>query len=204
MEPRPITLTGRLVRLEPVTVDHAAELFAALTADPTIWRFRTLLAPTTVDEMRQQIARDLEAQEGGNLVAFAQVERATGRTVGGTTYMNISRRDRGLEVGSTWLGKPWQRSGLNTEAKYLLLRHAFEDLGAVRVQLKTDARNLQSRAAIERLGAVHEGTLRKHLLMPDGVLRDSVIYSILDDEWPGVKVSLETKLAAHATPAPGS
>jgi RimJ/RimL family protein N-acetyltransferase len=201
MDPRPVTFRGRLVRLEPVTLDHAADLYAALRADPSIWRFRTLVPPTALEGMRDLIARDLEAMDRGTLVPFAQVEVATGRAVGGTTYMNISRPDRGLEIGSTWLGRPWQRSGLNTEAKYLLLRHAFEELGAVRVQLKTDARNRQSRAAIERLGAVHEGTLRKHMLMPDGVLRDSVFYSILDDEWPAVKASLEAKLAAHGTPA---
>jgi RimJ/RimL family protein N-acetyltransferase len=147
--------------------------------------------------MRAMIAADLEAQARGNVVVFAQIDLAGGRAVGGTTYMNISRCDRGLEIGSTWLGKPWQRTGINTEAKYLLLRHAFEDLGAVRVQLKTDGRNLQSQAAIERLGAVREGVLRKHMCLHDGFLRDTVVYSILDDEWPAVKARLEAKMAAH-------
>jgi RimJ/RimL family protein N-acetyltransferase len=194
MDPKPVTLTGRLVCLEPVTLEHAPDLFAAFGAEPSIWRLLTTPAPVTLEAMRELLARQLAAQDRGDLVPFAQVERATGRAVGGTTYLNISRKDRGLEIGHTWLGRPWQRSGLNTEAKYLLLRHAFEDLGAVRVQLKTDRRNLQSRAAIERLGAVHEGTLRKHMLMPDGVLRDSVFYSIVDDEWPAVKASLESRL----------
>src|SRR5262249_54931679 len=148
-------------------------------------------------EMEVQILADLEAQVHGSVVAFAQVEVTTGRAVGGTTYMNISRRDRGLEIGSTWLGKPWQRTGINTEAKYLLLRHAFEVLGAVRVQLKTDGRNMPSQAAIERLGAVREGVLRKHMLVRDGFIRDTVMYSIIAEEWPAVKLRLEQKMAAY-------
>jgi RimJ/RimL family protein N-acetyltransferase len=204
MDPRPTTLTGRLVRLEPVTLEHAPDLLAALLVDPSIYRYRNMLPPSTLDAMREHIAGELEAQSLGEIVVFAQMEMATNRAVGETTYMDIHRRDRGLEIGATWLGKPWQRSGMNTEAKYLLLRHAFEMLGAVRVQLKTDARNRQSRTAIERLGARQEATLRKHMLMPDGFLRDSVLYSILDDEWPAVKASLEAKLAAHGVPPPPS
>jgi RimJ/RimL family protein N-acetyltransferase len=203
MDPRPLTLTGQLVRLEPLTPEHAADLFAALRVDPSIWRWRTVTPPETLDGMRRQIADALEAQARGDIVAFAQVELATGRAVGGTTYMSISRKDRGLEIGNTWLGKPWQRTGINTEAKYLLLRHAFEVLGAVRVQLKTDRRNVQSQAAIERLGAVREGILRKHILLADGFLRDTVLYSIIDDEWPAVKTGLEAKLAARAPAGPG-
>src|SRR5882672_3550534 len=135
MNPLPVTLTGRHVRLEPLTTAHAADLYGALSIDPSIWQWRTVAHPESLAEMESQILADLEAQAHGNLVAFVQVEVATGRVVGGTTYMNISRRDRGLEIGATGLGKPWQRTGINTEAKYLLLRHAFEDLGAVRVQL---------------------------------------------------------------------
>ena len=134
-------------------------------------------------------ARMLSAECAG--VRVVSLYAPNGRVVGSTSYLNISRGDRGLEIGSTWLGRPWQRTGINTEAKYLLLRHAFEDLGAVRVQLKTDARNLQSQAAIERLGAVREGVLRKHMLVRDGHLRDSVMYSVTDDEWPAVKTRLE-------------
>jgi RimJ/RimL family protein N-acetyltransferase len=199
MNPLPITLTGRRVRLEPLTTAHAPELFAALSFDPSIWRWRTVAPPGNVAEMEVQILADLEAQVRGNVVAFVQVEVATGRLVGATTYMNISRRDRGLEIGATWLGKPWQRTGINTEAKYLLLRHAFEVLGAVRVQLKTDGRNVQSQAAIERLGAVREGVLRKHMLVGDGFIRDTVMYSIIAEEWPAVKVRLEQKMAAYSS-----
>jgi len=191
MEPRPITLAGRHVRLEPLTRAHAADLFAALALDPGIWRWWLLPVPGTPAEMEDQIAAHLERQAQGAGVAFAQVALPLGRAVGSTSYLNISRRDRGLEIGSTWLGKPWQRTGINTEAKYLLLRHAFEVLGAARVQLKTDLRNVQSQTAIARLGAVREGVLRKHKRVRDGYLRDSVMFSIIDDEWPAVKTRLE-------------
>jgi N-acetyltransferase len=203
MNPKPILLAGRLVRLEPLTPAHAPALFAAVQADPTAWRWLVMPPPETVAEMEAMIADDLAMQARGELVPFAQVEQATGRVAGRTTYLNISRRDRGLEIGGTWLGKPWHRSGLNTEAKYLLLRHAFEELGAVRVQLKTDARNLQSQAAIERLGAVREGVLRKQMLSQHGFVRDSVMYSVIDSEWPAVKARLEALLATHARPEDG-
>src|SRR5712691_1168599 len=178
MNPQPITLTGRHVRLEPLQPAHAADLFAALSVDPTIWRWWREVPPTDLDGMRDFVAATLKEQADGSVVAFAQIDLRSGRAVGMTTYMSISRPDRGLEIGATWLGKPWQRTGINTEAKYLLLRHAFEELGAARVQLKTDRRNLQSQAAIERLGAVREGVLRKQMLTRGGVLRDTVIYSI--------------------------
>ncbi len=199
MGPKPILLAGRLVRLEPLTPDHAAGLFEALAADPAVWRWLPPPPPETPEQLGAQIAGDLEAQARGELVAFTQGEQATGRIAGRTNYLNISRRDRGLEIGGTWLGKPWHRTGLNTEATYLLLRHAFEELGAVRVQLKTDGRNLQSQAAITRLGAVREGTLRKHMLVHDGVIRDTVMFSVIDTEWPAVKARLEGLLAAHGS-----
>jgi RimJ/RimL family protein N-acetyltransferase len=195
MDPKPILLTGRLARLEPLTREHAPGLFEALTADPSVWRWLTMPPPQTPEEMGALIADDLAMQARGELVPFAQVEQATGRPAGHTTYMNISRRDRGLEIGGTWLGRPWHRTGINTEAKYLLLRHAFEELGAVRVQLKTDARNLQSQAAIERLGAVREGLLRRHMLTQHGFVRDTVMFSVIDSEWPAVKARLEGLLA---------
>jgi RimJ/RimL family protein N-acetyltransferase len=198
MDPQPITLAGRYVRLEPLTLAHAADLFAALAADPTIWRWWRVPPPATREGLEGLIAADLEAQARGAVIVFAQVEAATGRPVGSTSYLNISRPDRGLEIGGTWLGRPWQRTGINTESKYLLLRHAFEDLGAVRVQLKTDLRNLQSQAAIARLGAVREGVLRKHMLVRDGHIRDSVMFSIVESEWPTVKLRLEGLMAAPA------
>jgi RimJ/RimL family protein N-acetyltransferase len=191
MDPQPVTLAGRHVRLEPISPVHAPDLLAAFLIDPSIWQWMPSAPPTTLEAMRALIAGDLEAQAQGNVIAFAQVAQATGRVIGHTTYMNISRADWGLEIGNTWIGKPWQRSGINTEAKYLLLRHAFEQLGAVRVQLKTDGRNRQSQTAIERLGAVREGVLRKHRRLWDGFIRDTVMYSILDTEWPTVKARLE-------------
>lgn len=199
MNPLPTVLAGRRVRLEPMTPAHAPDLFAALHRDPTIWQWRPHqpLPPASATEVEAMIVSELAAQAAGNVVVFAQIELATNRAVGGTTYMNISRRDRGLEIGSTWLGKPWQRTGINTEAKYLLLRHAFEDVGAVRVQLKTDLRNLQSQAAIERLGAVREGVLRKHMAVRDGYIRDTVMYSIVELEWAMVKDRLERLMANH-------
>jgi RimJ/RimL family protein N-acetyltransferase len=197
MNPQPIILAGRYVRLEPLLLSHASELFAVLQLDPSVWRWLPPPPPPTLADMETLISAERDAQAGGTKLAFAQIEQATGRVVGSTTYLDISRRDRRLEIGSTWIGRPWQRTGINTEAKYLLLRHAFEDLGAVRVQLKTDRRNLQSQAAIERLGAVREGILRKHMLVHDGVIRDTVMYSIVTDEWPAVREHLEAKLNAH-------
>jgi RimJ/RimL family protein N-acetyltransferase len=192
MDPTPVTLVGKHVRLEPLSLAHANDLFSVISVDPSIWRW--LLrppVPTTLEAMQALVTSELEMRSRGALIPFAQIEPASGRAVGHTTYMSISRPDRGLEIGHTWIGKPWQRTGLNTEAKYLLLRHAFESLNAVRVQLKTDARNLQSQAAIERLGAVREGVLRKYQIAHDGYVRNTVLYSIIESEWPAVKGRLE-------------
>jgi RimJ/RimL family protein N-acetyltransferase len=199
MNPQPLSLRGHCVHLEPLTLAHASDLFAALAIEPSIWQWMPIAPPASLAEMDALLAANLDSQAKGMVILFSQIDAASGRAVGGTTYLNISRRDRGLEIGSTWLGKPWQRTGINTEAKYLLLRHAFEDLGAVRVQLKTDRRNLQSQAAIERLGAVREGILRKHMLVRDGFIRDSVMYSIIGDEWPAVKAGLEAKLTGYGS-----
>jgi RimJ/RimL family protein N-acetyltransferase len=194
MDPQPITLTGRHVRLEPLTLLHAPGLFAALMIDPSVWQWLPVAPPATLAEMEAMTAGDLRAQAEAAKIPFVQIEQASGRVVGGTMYLDIRRRDRGLEIGSTWIATPWQRTGINTEAKYLLLRHAFEDLGAARVQLKTDKRNLQSQAAIERLGAVREGILRKHMTVRDSFIRDTVLYSITEEEWPMVKARLEAKM----------
>jgi len=204
MNPQPITLVGRHVRLEPLTTAHAPDLFAALSVDSAIWRWWRETPPVDLAGMEAFVSATLEEQARGSVVAFAQIELASGRAVGSTTYMDIRPEDRGLEIGSTWLGKSWQRTGINTEAKYLLLRHAFEVLGAARVQLKTDARNVQSQTAIARLGAVREGVLRKHRLVRNGFLRDSVMFSIIDDEWPDVKARLERLVAAHGLTSPAS
>jgi N-acetyltransferase len=200
MNPQPITLVGRHVRLEPLTHAHAPDLFAAISVDPAIWRWWRESPPVDVAGMEAFVAATLLEQDSGSVIAFAQIDLGSGKAVGATTYMEISRRDSGLEIGSTWLGKPWQRTGINTEAKYLLLRHAFEELGAVRVQLKTDLRNVQSQTAIARLGAVREGVLRKHRLVRDGYIRDTVMFSIIADEWPAVKTRLEQIMANNGSP----
>jgi RimJ/RimL family protein N-acetyltransferase len=200
MDPQPVVLEGRHVRLEPLTVVHAPGLVAALTPDLTVWQWLPVEPPATVPEMTAWIENALRMQAGGSQIAFATIALPGGAVAGSTRYLNISRPDHGLEIGWTWLGTPWQRTAINTEAKYLLLRHAFEDLGAARVQLKTDLRNLQSQTAIARLGAVREGVLRKYQMVRDNFIRDTVMYSITDSEWPAVKAGLEAKMAAHAAP----
>jgi RimJ/RimL family protein N-acetyltransferase len=176
---------GRWARLEPLSTHHAAGLLS-IGVDEETWRF-TMRSPFRSRDDAVQYIHVARA----NAVAFAILDRTTGRVAGSTRYFDIRPRDRGLEIGHTWLGVAFQRTGINTECKYLLLRHAFEDLGALRVQLKTDARNVRSQAAIERLGAVREGVLRHHMVLPDGHLRDTVMYSILRPEWLSVRDRLE-------------
>jgi RimJ/RimL family protein N-acetyltransferase len=194
MIPGPVTLTGTHVRLEPLEPRHATGLVVA-AADPRIWLYLTGPQPDTLPAMQQWIDKALQVAAGGTQIPFAIIDRANDRAVGSTRYLEIRPADRGIEIGSTWLGADAQRTSINTEAKYLLLRHAFETLGALRVQLKTDRRNEKSQRAIERLGAVREGILRKHVVMWDGYVRDSVYYSITDDEWPSVRARLEGWLA---------
>ena len=195
MDVRPVTLTGMVVRLEPLGQGHADGLYA-VARDSRIWRYLPYDPSGSLEDMRMWIAAALRERASGTQLPFAIIERATDQPVGSTRYTNISPRDHGLEIGGTWLATRVQRTALNTECKYLLLRHAFEELGAVRVQLKTDVRNDISQRAIERLGAVREGVLRKHMLVQNGYIRDSVMYSIVDSEWPAVKARLEGFLAA--------
>lgn len=192
-----IVLVGEHVRIEPLEAHHAAGLFEA-GRDRRIWDHLPegpLLEPADASDYVQ---RALDAARGGDQVPFAILTRA-GRVAGSTRYLDIRPRDRALEIGWTWLGLQYQRTVINTECKYLLLQYAFERLGTVRVQLKTDERNVQSQRAIERLGAVREGTLRKQSIRArDGYVRNTVMYSIVDDEWPSVKVRLESALASLA------
>jgi RimJ/RimL family protein N-acetyltransferase len=189
-------LAGRLVRLEPLQLDHAGDLFAGYDEDRAVFRWLPQPRPPASEaEMSALVGRHLALRDGGDEIPFAQVSVATGRAVGITKYLSIAIADSGLEVGGTWLALAAQRTGINREAKYLLLRHAFEELGALRVQLKTDARNATSQRAIAALGAVREGVLRKHKLCWDGFVRDSVMFSITDDEWPAIKSALEGRLA---------
>ncbi len=198
----PVTLTGRVVRLEPLALAHAADL-AVAGQDESIWTYLPYATPHSEADMRAWIEEMLRRQARGADVPFAVVALATGRAVGSTRYMEIEPPHRHLEIGGTWYAPEYQRTAVNTEAKYLLLRHAFEALGCLRVQLKTDLRNERSQRAIERLGAVREGVLRNNMIMPDGFVRSSVYYSILDTEWTIVKRRLEDKLAAYAGAAAG-
>jgi RimJ/RimL family protein N-acetyltransferase len=144
--------------------------------------------------MAAYIQAALQAQAAGTALPFATIERASEQVIGSTRFMNIDVPNRRVEIGSTWIARPWQRSFVNTEAKFLMLRHAFEVLGCIRVELKTDALNERSRNAILRIGAREEGILRKHIVTWTGRVRDTVYFSILDDEWPRVKADLEAKL----------
>jgi RimJ/RimL family protein N-acetyltransferase len=152
----------------------------------------------TPEEMRAYIVAALHDETRGASLPFVTVERNSGKVIGATRFMNIEAADRRVEIGGTWIAPPWQRTAINTEAKYLMLRHAFETLGCVRVELKTDALNARSRNAILRIGAREEGTLRRHKLTWSGRYRDTVYFSILDWEWPGVRADLETKLMRAA------
>jgi RimJ/RimL family protein N-acetyltransferase len=195
MQIEPVSLSGNVVRLELLSLDHAAGLLRA-GEDISTWDYMPTNPCKSMDTMQTWIRATLQEYEAGRCLPFTIIERRSGRIVGSTRYMNIMRKDRGLEIGWTWLAPEVRRSAVNTECKYLLLRHAFETLGAIRVQLKTDSRNLRSQRAIERLGAVKEGVLRNHVIMPDGYFRHSVFYSILDSEWPPVKSNLEAKMHA--------
>lgn len=196
----PVTLEGRLARLEPLSVAHHAAL-AAVAFDPELWRWVPEVVRTP-DDLARYIATALSWQAAGTALPFAIVERATGQVIGSTRFANIALAHRRLEIGWTWLARPWQRTPVNTEAKYLLLRHAFEVLSCLRVELKTDALNERSRAAIRRLGAVEEGTFRNHIVTWTGRVRHTVWYSIIDSEWPAVKSSLEAQLARPWPPTP--
>lgn len=186
----PVTLTGRHVRLEPLAESHIASLVRQ-AADDEVWTHFGGAKLNTVEVLQKRVEAQQAERERGDVLTFAVVPLATGEAVGTTTYFDVSVPDRRLEIGSTWLGKAVWRSAVNTECKYLLLTHAFEVLGCLRVQLKTDIRNVRSQAAIERIGAVKEGVLRAHMKRRDGTQRDTVMYSIIGDEWPEVKGRLE-------------
>jgi N-acetyltransferase len=188
----PCTLEGRLVRLEPLTLSHL-EALCVVGLDPELWRF-TVSKVATPDDMRRYVEAALEAQREGPALPFAIVWHATGQVIGSTRFGNAALEHRRVEIGWTWLGRLWQRSGANAEAKYLMLRHAFEDWELIRVELKTSALNHQSRGAMRKLGAVEEGILRRHMINEDGSPRDSVFYSVLAHEWPKVKADLQERL----------
>jgi N-acetyltransferase len=186
------TLEGARIRLEPLTEAHHSAL-CAVGLDAELWRWSPKPVQTAAD-MAAYIAVALAEGRAGRALPFAIIDKATGQAIGSTRYGAIEPTHRRVEIGWTWLGRSWQRTGANTEAKYLLLQHAFETLGCIRVELKTDALNERSRAAIRRIGAREEGTLRSHMITASGRVRDSVYYSILDAEWPGVKKALESQM----------
>lgn len=189
----PVTLTGTHIRLEPLTRDHLDGL-AAVAFAPDIFRWFTSLVPDR-PALERWVDDALAAHGAGTALPFATIWADGNRVIGSTRFMNASPHDGRYEIGSTWLHPDWQRTAANTEAKLLMLRHAFEVMGARRVELKTHERNMKSRAAIERLGAVYEGMHRNHMLMYDGSMRNTVWYSIIDAEWPAVKARLQARLA---------
>ena len=194
------TLEGRHVRLEPLSETHIPAL-AELAFDAELWRWTMTQVQTEADLVRY-VHTALDEQRAAKSLPFATIDRATGQVVGSTRFGNIDIANRRVEIGWTWIARPWQRTALNTEAKYLMLRWAFEDRGCIRVELKTDALNETSRRAITRIGAVEEGVLRSHMITPTGRIRDTVYFSIIASEWPGVRASLEEKLARAAPSAP--
>src|SRR5882724_660508 len=188
----PVALEGRNVRLEPLTKTHLTGL-AEVGLDEELWRW--IPVPVrTMEELAGYIDTALEEQTRGVSLPFALIEKATGRAVGSTRYGNIDRTHHRVEIGWTWVARGWQRSAMNIEAKYLLLRHAFETLGCIRVELKTESLNEKSRAAILRIGAKEEGIFRNHMITASGRIRHTVYFSLLDSEWPAVKARLESML----------
>jgi RimJ/RimL family protein N-acetyltransferase len=192
IDPQPVTLEGRYVRLVPMQPEHV-DAFIEIGLGHDIFRWFPW-AVTTPAEMRAYNDYLLDGQAKGITLPLTTVDKASGEIVGSTSFLAIDRANHRLEIGATWLGVKWQRTACNTEAKLLQLRHCFEDLGCVRVEFKTDSLNQRSRAALQRIGAVEEGTFRNHMICPGGRLRHSVYFSVIDAEWPRVKQRLEQSL----------
>lgn len=193
---RPVTLQGKFVRLEPLSEEHIPGL-TEIGAGQNFWHFMLYGDIKTEADMRNWVLDILERGKKGTDLPFVAIHLESGRVAGATRYLNIMPRDRGLEIGGTWYGLDFQRTAANTECKYLLLKHAFEELKCIRVQLKTDSLNERSQRAIERIGAKREGVLRNHMILPDGRFRHSVFYAIVDSEWDGVKQNLEGMLGKY-------
>jgi N-acetyltransferase len=200
MELSPLTLEGPTIRLEPLGPHHLDGLCEA-GLDPELWRLTTSRVADR-GGMERYLAAALANQLAGSALPFATLDRSTGRVIGSTRFGNAAPAHRRVEIGWTWLAPSWQRTGANTEAKYLMLRHAFAQWGCLRVELKTSALNLRSRAAILRLGAREEGVLRRHTINEDGSVRDTVYFSVIAEEWPGVRRRLEALMAAHGAKLP--
>ena len=191
----PVTLNGTNVRLEPLTEIHLEPL-CSVGLEPSIWSWN----PSPIqnrDDMRRYIESALNAQQKGEMLPFATVDLTSNTVVGSTRYANIDMANKRLEIGWTWIAPYWQRTAINTEAKLLMLRHAFNTLQCNRVEWKTDSLNERSRNAILRLGAQFEGTLRQHMVTASGRLRDTVYYSVVHEEWPSVEKGLLLKLSSR-------
>ncbi len=199
MENLAIRLEGSLVALEPLTEAHAEGLWQA-AQDPGIWRWLAHIGSSR-EYFDRWLEASLEAAAAGREGVFATRERRGGTLVGSSRYLNIRPADRVVEIGWTWLNPAVWGCGVNVEAKLLMLAHAFDDLGCVRVELKTDARNERSRAAMAAIPAQFEGILRKHMTVPDVGVRDSAYFSVIDDEWPAVRANLERRLAQPGSPS---
>jgi N-acetyltransferase len=191
-DPGPVTLEGRLVRLEPLAPAHTAGLHALALHDSTWqWMLTRIATPAGFDAYLGRAAAEAAA---GREIPFVQVDAVTGRPIGMTRFLNIDRANRRLEIGHTWLAPAWRGRGCNDEAKLLLLGHAFDELGAHRVEFKTDANNARSRAALRAIGATEEGTMRRHMVTESGRVRDSVYFSVTWDEWPDVRARLDARV----------
>ena len=192
----PVTLTGTRVRMEPLSLERHWDGLLAIGLEPALWRY---MIPDVKDAPSLRAYMDTAAREleEGRALPFATIDIASGRVTGSTRFGNLDPHNRRVEIGWTFVGKEFQRSHVNTEAKYLMLRHAFETLDCVRVEFKANALNERSRAAMERIGATFEGTLRKHMIRDTGEWRDSVYYSVIDREWEGVKGRLEGMMGAR-------
>jgi RimJ/RimL family protein N-acetyltransferase len=196
MEVKPVTLVGKHVRLEPLSEAHIPGL-AQIGVGQDFWKFLVYGDMNTENDMRNWVQDMLRRAEKGGDLPFAVIHQASERVAGATRFLNIVPHDYGLEIGGTWYGTEFQRTAVNTECKYLLLSHAFEALQAIRVQLKADSRNERSQKAMERIGAKREGILRNHMILPDGHIRHSVFYSIVDSEWLSVKANLEEMMSRY-------
>lgn len=189
-------LTGERIRLEPLAIEHSAGYFAASRDDAEeVFRWLTVPAPPDEDAASEQIASALMARAAGERLAYAQIDAVTGEFAGTTSFYEVYPAVRALGIGHTWLGRRWWRTGHNTESKLLMMSHAFDALGAARVVWHTDIYNARSQAAIERLGATREGVIRNHRIRKDGTWRDSVQYSMTDEEWPEARDWLRGRLA---------
>jgi len=202
MQVRPVTLDGKRVRMEPLSWEAHFDGLMTIGLDPELWGWTLNVIENRAD-LRAYLEEALRMQAEGSALPFATIDKATGRVVGCTRFGNIEPKHRRVEIGWTWVGKEFQRSYVNTEAKYLMLRHAFETWGCRRVELKTNVLNKKSRDAMLRIGAKEEGILRKHAVSDRGVSRDTIYYSIIDDEWPGVKAKLEGMIAREWATSPG-